>query len=264
MLSSDRLCGDFSALGVAAGQVVLLRSSLSSLGHVDGGADTVVAALRAVLGPGGTLAVPAYSPQNSDTSPQYRAAVAGMTAEEVARHRAAMTPYDPATTPSSGIGRIAERVRTLPGARRSAHPHTSFAAVGPLAAAVTDGHALDCLLGERSPLARLYDLGAFVLLLGVGYAKCTAFHLAEYRRTGTPPRRSYRAVVADARGRRWTEFVDVDVDDGDFARIGADFERACETRRGRVGHADSRLFPIRSAVDHAATWLAAHRPATPS
>ncbi|MFB4290987.1 aminoglycoside N(3)-acetyltransferase [Nonomuraea sp. ATR24] len=249
----------FAALGVAPGQVVLAHSSLSAIGRVHGGAPAVVAALRDLLGPGGTLVVPTGTPANSDTSSCYRALVAGMSAEEVARHRAAMPAYDPATTPTALMGRIPEHVRQLPGARRSAHPHTSFAAVGPHAAAVIDGHARDCLLGERSPLGRLYDAGALVLLLGVGYDRCTAFHLAEYRFRDDPPRRSYRGVVDDGRGREWCEFEDVDLDAGDFAALGAAFERACRVRRGPVGDATARLFPLRTAVDFAVAWLTANR-----
>ncbi|WP_049573894.1 aminoglycoside N(3)-acetyltransferase [Nonomuraea sp. SBT364] len=249
----------FAALGVQPGQVVLVHASLSALGHVDGGAPAVVAALRDLLGPHGTLAVPTGTPANSDTSPCYRAAVAGMSAGEIARHRATMPAYDPAATPTTLMGRIPEHVRQLPGALRSSHPHTSFAAVGPQAATITDGHARDCLLGERSPLARLYDAGALVLLLGVGYDRCTAFHLAEYRFRDDPPRRSYRGVVDDGRGREWCEFVDVDLDAGDFAALGAAFELAREVRRGRVGNATARLFPLAAAVDFATGWLAAHR-----
>ncbi|MCK2219655.1 AAC(3) family N-acetyltransferase [Actinomadura sp. ATCC 31491] len=242
------------------GQVVLLHSSLRSLGPVEGGAGTVVAALRGLLGPDGTLAVPTGTSGNSDTSPLYRAAVAGMTAAEVAAYRDRMPAFDPATTPSQGMGVIAEHVRTLPGARRSGHPQTSLAAVGPLAARITGGHARDCLLGERSPIARLYDAGARVLLLGVGYDKCTAFHLAEYRRTAHPPRRTYRAVVDDGDGRGWCEFEDVALDAGDFPALGAAFEETGVVRRGRVGAAGARLFPLRSAVDYAVDWLAANRP----
>ncbi|NRQ33606.1 AAC(3) family N-acetyltransferase [Nonomuraea sp. NN258] len=246
---------------MGAGDVVLAHTSLRSLGPVAGGAATVAAALLDVLAPGGTLAVNTGTSANSDTSPHYRRAVAGMTAEEIARHRAAMPAYDPDHTPSTGMGRISEHVRTLPGARRSAHPHTSFAAVGARAGEIVSGHAFDCLLGERSPLARLYDADARVLLLGVGYDTCTAFHLAEYRFSGVLPRRSYRAVVDGGHGPVWREFVDLDLDSGDFARLGAGFERTGAVRRGRVGAADSRLFPLRAAVDYAVAWLGAHRQA---
>ncbi|MFI7706207.1 aminoglycoside N(3)-acetyltransferase [Nonomuraea sp. NPDC049480] len=253
------LSRDFAALGVGFGQVILLHSSLRSLGHIEGGARTVISALRGVLGDDGTLAVPSGTAGNSDTSPLYRAAVAGMTQEEAADYRSRMPAYDRATTPSHQMGRIAEHVRTLPGARRSAHPQTSFAAVGPRAAEIIGGHARDCLLGERSPLARLYDAGALVLLLGVGYGKCTAFHLAEYRYTASPPRRSYRAVVDDGDGRVWCEFEDVAVDAGDFAALGAGFEQTGAVRRRRVGAAEARLFSLRAAVDYAVDWLASHR-----
>ncbi|RVX38040.1 aminoglycoside 3-N-acetyltransferase [Nonomuraea polychroma] len=261
MLDVDRLARDFAALGVGFGQVVLLHSSLKSLGRSECGAGTVVAALRKVLGGDGTLVVPAGTSGNSDTSPLYRAAVAGMTPDEAAAYRSRMPAFDPATTPSHQMGQIAEHVRTLPGALRSAHPHTSFAAMGSRAAEIIEGHDRDCLLGERSPLARLYDAGALVLLLGVGYDKCTAFHLAEYRYTASPPRRRYRAVVDDGNGRTWCEFEDVAVDASDFAALGADFDETGVVRRGRVGAAEARLFSLPAAVAYAVDWLASHRDA---
>ncbi|TMR14323.1 AAC(3) family N-acetyltransferase, partial [Nonomuraea turkmeniaca] len=232
MLTFARLSHDLAALEVRAGQVLMVHSSLKRLGRTEGGAATVVAALRRLLGDEGTLVVPSGTSSNSDTSRLYRTAVAGMTPEEAASYRSRMPAYDPATTPSDLMGRIAEHVRTLPGALRSAHPQTSFAAVGPRAAEIIEGHARDCLLGEKSPLARLYDAGALVLLLGVGYDKCTAFHLGEYRYTDRPPRRGYRAVVDDGNGRVWWEFEDVAVYDGDFAALGADFEQTGAVRVG--------------------------------
>jgi aminoglycoside 3-N-acetyltransferase len=67
---------------------------------------------------------------------------------EAIRHES--PSFDAACTPASRwMGRIAELVRTWPGARRSDHPQVSFAAAGPQAAAVTAGHSLDGGLGER-------------------------------------------------------------------------------------------------------------------
>lgn len=42
-------------------------------------------------------------------------------------------------------------------------------------------HALPYGLGENSPLGRMYDLDAKVLLIGTSFESVTAFHLAEYR-----------------------------------------------------------------------------------
>ncbi|MBN1668234.1 MAG: AAC(3) family N-acetyltransferase, partial [Anaerolineales bacterium] len=52
---------DLLALGVRPGGVLLVHSSLSSLGQVPGGAETVVRGLLATLGETGTLLMPALS-----------------------------------------------------------------------------------------------------------------------------------------------------------------------------------------------------------
>ena len=168
-------------------------------------------------------------------------------------------------TAAPTMGRIAEAVRLAEGSLRSGHPQTSFTALGPLARKVVAGHRPDCHLGEDSPLARLYELRAQVLLLGTGFDTCTAFHLGEYR-VPSPPRRSYRCVVRSGGRRQWWEYEDVALDDGDFAALGADFARAdggAAVRSGPVGSSTSRLFRLPDAVDFAAGWLPAHRPGVP-
>ena len=44
--------------------------------------------------------------------------------------RTTMDAFEAATTPGWAMGSISEAVRTWPGARRSDHPHFSFAALG--------------------------------------------------------------------------------------------------------------------------------------
>ncbi|MER7728388.1 AAC(3) family N-acetyltransferase [Streptomyces sp. NPDC096323] len=261
-----RLAGQLTALGVRRGGVLMVHASLRAVGAVDGGADTVAAALRDALGPAGTLVVPAFTPENSDTSAHYHARVRGLDDEQRAAVRAAMPPFDPATTPAPSMGRLSETVRRTAGAVRSTHPQTSFAALGPLADHVATGHHPDCHLGEDSPLARLHGLGAQILLLGTGFASCTAFHLAEYR-VPSPPRRTYRCVVRDGGGRRWWEYEDVALDDSDFTALGADFERSghgTAVRTGPVGSATGRLFGFPAAVAFASQWLPAHRGREPA
>ncbi|MFF7364387.1 AAC(3) family N-acetyltransferase [Streptomyces sp. NPDC008125] len=248
-----RLAAELIALGVRPGATLVVHASLRAVRPPDRGAAAVVAGVRGALGPAGTLVVPAFTPENSDTSRVHLARVAGLTESERARVRADMPPFDAATTPAPAMGRLAEAVRRTPGARRSGHPQTSFAALGPAAARLTRGHRADCHLGEDSPLARLYDAGAQALLLGTGFNTFSAFHLAEYR-VPEPPVRRYRCVVGGPGGKRWWAYEDVALDDSDFAALGAEFARSAgpgTVRTGRVGEAACTLLPVREAVDFA-------------
>lgn len=259
-LNRASLTRDLRSLGVIPGQILLVHASLRRIGRVSGGADEVLAALRQVLGRDATLVVPASTADNSDTSRRYLARTEGMTPDEVACYRDAMPPFTP-ERPSVGMGRIAECVRTAPGAVRSQHPQTSFAALGPQAPKLMTGHRRDCHLGEASPLGRLYEAGAWVLLMGVGYEACTCLHLAEYRYLPIPPRQVYRCVVAEEGQRRWWSYEDVVLDDRDFAALGAAFDQTGDVVRGYVGQAECRLAPLTAAVDFATEWLRQHRPA---
>ncbi|MFC9684553.1 aminoglycoside N(3)-acetyltransferase [Streptomyces sp. NPDC056948] len=262
-IDEETLTEEFRALGIGPGGALLTHSSLRSLGPVRGESRAVVRALRAALGPEGTLVVPAFTPENSDTSRAYRQRIQGCTEQQVEELRRAMPPYDPRRTPAPSMGRLAEEVRTLPEALRSDHPQTSFAAVGPLARMIVSDHAPDCHLGERSPLARLYKEGAKVLLLGVGFASCTAFHLAEYR-VADRPLQEYHCVVRARGERTWWTYTDVALDDSDFTTVGRSFQDSgAPVRTGRVGRSTARLFGVREAVDHAVTWMSAHRPGRP-
>lgn len=262
-----RLAADLAKLGVERGGVLMVHASLRTVGAVNGGPRAVVRALRRALGPEGTLVVPAFTPENSDTSPSFRDRVRGLADEERAAVRASMPPFDGATTLAPSVGALAETVRLTPGAMRSAHPQTSFAALGLRAGGIVGRHSADCHYGEESPLARLYDLRAQVLLLGTGYDTCTAFHLAEYRVPGAP-RRLYRCVVSGrGGGREWWEYEDVELDDRDFGALGVDFESDAGggvVRTGLVGSAQSRLFRLTDAVDYARRWLPEHRQGGPA
>lgn len=249
------IAADLRALGVSAGGVLLVHASLSSLGWVCGGSVAVVSALQDVLGPASTLVVPTHTGGNSDPAAWGNPPVPQDWWPAIREH---MPAFDPQITPPGWMGAVADVVRTLPGALRSDHPQTSFAAVGPLAGQITAGHALESGMGEASPLARLYELDATLLLLGVGHASNSSLHLAEYR---VPEPRLQRAgsAVSTADGRRWVEYEDVVLDAGDFEALGAAFDATGRTRVGRVGSAECRLLRQREAVDFAVSWLVRER-----
>lgn len=256
----ESLQADLHALGVEPGTVILVHSSLSAMGWVCGGSVAVIAALQEALGPTGTLVMPAHSPDLTEPS--------GWESPPVPESwwpviRENMPAYDPELTPTRSMGIIAETFRKQRGVLRSAHPQVSFCASGPQASRITDNHALAFGLGDHSPLARIYDLRGFVLLLGVDHGNNTSMHLAEHRAT-FPTKRVIQqgAPIATADSRRWATFEDVDIDSSDFDRIGEDFLRSDAgrvVRRGRVGLADCQLMPQRDVVDFTVGWLEENR-----
>ncbi|QMU74967.1 AAC(3) family N-acetyltransferase [Streptacidiphilus sp. PB12-B1b] len=250
------LVSDLAALGVRPGDTLMVQASLRGIGPVRGGSAAVAAALRRALGPTGTLVAYAATPENSDTSRQFRAATAGLDPASVQRYRASLPAFDPRSTPCSPtVGRLSEEIRTLDGALRSAHPQTSFTAVGPDAEEITRDHRPECHLGEESPLGRLYKLGGSVLLAGLPDWLCTAYHLAEYQVDWRPLRR-YGCAVRDAGGaRRWLEFTGLDLDDRHFPRLGAAVRARVEFGRGLLGAAECFRVPVVEAVDAARGWL---------
>jgi aminoglycoside 3-N-acetyltransferase len=252
------LAADLTRLGLREADMVLVHASLSSLGWVCGGAVAVVQALLDVLGSTGTLVVPTQTMGNSDPRHWSRPAVPEAWWPAI---RETMPAFDPRITPSVGLGAVAELVRQWPGAVRSDHPQASFAAVGARAAELMAEHRLDSHLGEGSPLAALERAGARVLLLGVGFDVCTAFHLAEYR-VPMPKTEFGAAVRTPDGGRRWVTYTDVATDSDDFADLGEDFERTGAVTRSLVGEATSRLFAADKAIAHAVAWLPLNRKPT--
>lgn len=269
------LSGDLAELGIRPGAVVLVHARMSAVGPVeqppgapacDPAAELLLGALQDVLGRRGTLVVPSFTEGNSTSSRLHRRRTEGMTAAQRSAFRARMPAFDPDRTPSDGMGRFAEAVRRAPGARRSSHPQTSFVALGAEAATAVSRHDETCHLGEASPLGWMYENGARILLVGVGYQVCSAFHLAEYR-LPNPPRRDYTCVVRQQGRPVWTTYEDVDLDDTDFADLGTAYEKEDLDRarprvlRGTVGRAETRALVMTDAVDFAVSWLSEKRSA---
>lgn len=254
----ESLSMDLTALGIVPGMVLLVHSSLSSLGWVCGGPVTVILALERVLGVGGTLVMPTHSGDLSDPAGWKNPPVPELWKDVI---RQTMPPYDPDLTPTRQMGAIPESFRKQRGVLRSGHPQVSFAAWGARAAEITEGHPMDFGLGEGSPLAKVYALDGWLLLLGVGHENNTSLHLAEYR-ASYPGRRviwSGAPLLVDGR-REWLRIQDIDLDESDFEQIGECFahETGC-VRRGRVAQAQALLMPQRALVDFAVRWMEDNR-----
>ncbi|MBN1286467.1 MAG: AAC(3) family N-acetyltransferase [Anaerolineae bacterium] len=160
-ITQSDIARGLAALGLAKGHKVLVHSSLSSFGHVEGGADAVIGALLEAVGPHGTVLVPTLT--GDETLSPARPPV-----------------FDPAQTPC-WTGRIPETFRQRPGAVRSRHPTHSVAAIGAGALALTQDHLQSVTpCDARSPYGKLAQLpDGYILLLGVDHEASTMFHHIE-------------------------------------------------------------------------------------
>ena len=220
----EKLASDLGHLGVEPGDTLFIHSSFRSLGPVQDGAGTVVGALEDAVGPGGLVLMPSFN--------------------LVDWPRRAVT-WNIVTSPST-VGWLTEYFRLMPGTYRSDHYSHSVAARGRGAKAfVADHLSLEGYrarwdkepwgrtYGSDSPMYRAYRAGGKLLMLGVDYESSTYVHIVE--------------TV------HWNMLLDSG-SDAEFAflkrpELGQFWDRLGTLRRGPVGDADCRLFPIREYVD---------------
>jgi aminoglycoside 3-N-acetyltransferase len=246
---------DLRELGIKPGMVLAVHSSLSSLGYVVGGAPAVVLALESALGPQGTLAMPAHCSDLTDLS--YLGGPESWY-ETIRENMPAF--YPDLTSPRKDMGVIVQCFIRQNGTMRSAHPFTSWIARGPSALRITGNHELRMSQGNGSPLARLYEEDAYVLLIGVDYSRTTSLHLAEYRSKHSSGKMFKRKAVLEVNGvRQWCEYDDISWYHEDFSEIGAAFEKAMPIHIGMVGKANCRFFRQRDLIDFAVNWMDANR-----
>ncbi|RFS87344.1 aminoglycoside 3-N-acetyltransferase [Actinomadura spongiicola] len=258
------LVRDLGELGLAEGDIVMFHTAMSALGYVAGGPQTIINALRDVVGARGTLMVtcgwndaPPYD--FTDWPEEWQAAV-----------RAEHPAYDLLLSEADhNNGRLPEALRRWPGAVRSRHPDVSFAALGPAAHLLMDDHPWDDPHGPGSPLARLTAEGGRVLLLGAPLDTLTLLHHAEAL-AEAPGKRfvDYQQPITVDGERVWRRFHDIDSENGafdytpvvpegqdPFEAIARDMLAAGHGRQGRVGASTSYLFEAPDVVSFGVNWI---------
>lgn len=144
-------------MGVKAGDVLLVHSSLKSVGSVEGGADGLLAAMEGALKEG-LLVLPTLS---------YSTIGPG-------------NPVFSVNDTPSCVGALTEAFRKRAGVARSWHPTHSVAASGRDAPAFVAGHErFDTPCARESPWGRLLDRKGKILFLGVSIDCNTTLHGVE-------------------------------------------------------------------------------------
>lgn len=247
------LVAGLQGLGIIAGDVVFIHSSLKSLGFVPGGPAEVIAALQEAVGQDGTLILPTYyqpggTIQRTCELPGYEF--------DIRKH-------------GTSMGRLPEAFLRTPGIARSLHPTHSVAAWGRHAAFLTEAHHLaPSVFGEGSPWQRFAELPrAKVLGLGVSMGPITFYHLLEDRLGHAFPEsvwqdRQYELPCIDAAGERHLvpvrayrpELMARRIDHPSRADLrtyfAAEFDRAGLRRVNKVGSAEAWTISAPAFLRH--------------
>lgn len=247
----------FSSLGLKKGDVVMVHTSLSKIGYVCGGAQTIIESLIETVGEDGTIMMPTQSWKNLDPEAGVHWVVSEENWDTIRENWPA---YDKRITPTNTMGAVAEMFRSWPGSIRSDHPARSVAAWGRYAEHLVSNHDLSDIFGDGSPIGKLYQLDGKVLLIGVGYDKNTSIHLADVKADYPGKHNSIEHSAIMENGRRvWKEYETLYVDGEDFVDIGSAFELNNTVEKTALGNAELRLMSQRELVDYAVEWIEAHR-----
>ncbi len=143
-------------LGVMRGRTVWVQSSWNEFYNVPMKPSEVIDLLRDLIGPEGTLAMPAF-PIDQDASKLF------------------MVDRAPVYT-----GLLCEVFRRVPGVQRSIHLTSSVCAIGPNADfLIRDHHRTAMTWGKDSPFCRLMDVDARLIGLGATFNSTTPLHAVE-------------------------------------------------------------------------------------
>jgi aminoglycoside 3-N-acetyltransferase len=238
-------------LGVRRGSVLLVHASLSALGYVVHGVDALRVALERALGEEGTLLVPTFTGDLVDPSSWVDPALPASMWNEV---RDGMPCFDPSRSMPRLMGQLATSVLLDPHRRRSDHPICSFAALGPRAEELVEGHELRDPFGPKSPVARARELDGQVLLLGVDQRRNSAMIHAHCLANAPQVRRNKGLFLAgSAEEREWVAPLRLSECTEGYGRIELELAARGLVRVARAGDATARLMrlqPFVAAVEH--------------
>ncbi|WP_438422663.1 aminoglycoside N(3)-acetyltransferase [Aquimarina macrocephali] len=250
-ISKSELIKDFQAIGIKTGMNLMLHSSLSKIGWVIGGAQTVVSALIDIIGKEGTIVMPAATPFCLHPNDWGETKIPENWIPKIVEH---LPVFDLNTTPTT-MGAIPETFRNWPETLRSDHPISSVSAWGKLSAEIIKIHTLEISEGENTPYEKVYDFNFEILLLGVGFNRCTMLHFAESKSKNRRITTSRYPIFRNTK-KVWVEVEDMGNDNSTyFPKIGASYLKNRNASIGKVGTADSILCVAKTLVDYGTNYF---------
>lgn len=265
MMDRESLLRDVTALGVQAGDRVMVHASLRKLGLARsqfgaGGPELLLDALEAAVGPSGTLLMILGSDYAHDWVNQ----------RPVETRAGLLEGTPPLDARSAGVlpevGWFAEVFRLRPQTVLSDNPSGRFAARGRDAEGLLSGQPWNDYYGPGSPLEKLCERGGKVLRLGADANTVTVLHYAEYVARVERKRRTRWDYVIARDGvptHVWIDCLDdaegiKDWDEDYFEVITNAYLAQGRASTGRVGRAQSELLDAADLVRFGAAWMEEH------
>jgi aminoglycoside 3-N-acetyltransferase len=200
IVTKDNIISGLIKLNVQKGDRLICHVSLSSLGWVVGGSPSIVDALCDVVTKDGIIMFPTHTGHYSDPKFWENPPVPEEWYNIIYEH---MPPFRSDITPCrSTIGKVAETFRNYPNACRSSHPVRSVSAMGIGAESIVSIHTYDFPHGKNSPIHKMFQKNAKILLLGVSNMKNTSLHLCEYLSELSQDIRIQKAPILNNQGER--------------------------------------------------------------
>lgn len=227
----DSLRHDLERLGLARGDVALVRADVGEIGRVKGGTgEALIGALRDAVGPEGTLIALAF------TKTTFLWQLEGSIV---------FNEKTPSTT-----GALARLFLEQPDAVRSRHPTNSFVAIGARAAEMMAGH--DETASSFEPMGKLVEHGGKQVLIGCTRSSpgFTTVHWAQHV-LGLDRRSILRGWFGALYEKDGIVEIfkrqDIGGCSNGFHKLYAEYEKEGLLRQGLVGQAESMLVEARPA-----------------
>jgi aminoglycoside 3-N-acetyltransferase len=208
-MNRNEIAESLKSLGLESGDIVLLHSSLASIGRVEGGPDAVIDAFLDVVGPEGTLVVPVFG----------------------------------------ALGILTATVKNRESAVISDHPNAKVAAIGKDAERICAGHwEAETAHGEDTPYLKIANLGGKICLLGVDQDRNTTLHSVEallrlpYLKTLTSKRETENGVETK-------DFPFFPGPHRDFIGLDRYLRESGKMTIGKVGDSVARLIKSADMID---------------
>lgn len=248
----DTLINDFQNLGLKKGMNVLVHSSLSSIGWVNGGEYAVIQALKEVLTPEGSIIMPSHSAELSNPKDWGNPSVPEGWHNEIIR---TMPAFNLNGTPTFQMGKIPNNFLLHKNIKRSDHPIYSFAAWGKNSNYITQNHSLNHGMGDNTPLGKIYELDGHILLLGVEYENNSSMHLGEEKSNISKTSLKESPIIENNK-KTWKTYQEHDYDEDLFNIIGEAFEKHSITLvKEKIGNANAKLMKQRELVNFTEHYL---------